>query len=307
LTAPPDEDALLRAAAAGDRAALEAFVEAAAPAAWALLRRLTADAATAEDALQETFVAAWQAAPQWRGDGPARAWLLGIARRQAARTWRRRAGEPPTTDELGALAVAAGWGADPEALAARAEDRARLLAALASLSPADREAITRVDLEGLRPAELAAARRRGPRRPPPRPPARPPAGGRVSPGVALLLLALLGVGALLLAQALAARAARAREGQPVGPLPAAWAHLAGADALLWFHSPRCGPCRAMRPAAEALAAAGRLVPVDVTADLALAQALGVRATPTTVRLRAGMVVAVRLGALRAAELEALAG
>ncbi len=162
MTAPPDEDALLRAAAAGDRAAFEAFVEAAAPAAWALLRRLTADAATAEDALQETCVAAWQAAPQWRGDGPARAWLLGIARRQAARTWRRRAGEPPTTDALGALAVAAGWGADPEALAARAEDRARLLAALATLSPADREAITQVDLEGLRPAELAAARGEAP-------------------------------------------------------------------------------------------------------------------------------------------------
>jgi len=53
LTGPPDEDALLCAAAAGDRAAFEAFVEAAAPAAWALLRLLAALSPTAAEVTDE--------------------------------------------------------------------------------------------------------------------------------------------------------------------------------------------------------------------------------------------------------------
>ncbi len=150
------EDALLRRAAAGECGAFEALVDRTAPAVWSLLRRLTADEATAEDAMQETFVAAWRSAPQWRGDGAARSWLLGLARRHAARTWRRRAGEPSQHESLAELALSAGWGSDPEVAAARSEDRALLLGAMARLSEGDREVLGRCDLEGLTPTELAA-------------------------------------------------------------------------------------------------------------------------------------------------------
>jgi len=156
MTPLPPEDRLLRLAAAGDRQAFDAFVAAMAPAVWRVLCRLTASESVAEDAMQETFLGAWRAAPTWRGEASARSWLFGLARRQAARTWRRRVGEPQTHDTLGELALAAGWGTDPETLAARSQDRAKLLVAVATLSDRDREVIVRCDLEGVAPVELAA-------------------------------------------------------------------------------------------------------------------------------------------------------
>ena len=105
--------------------------------------------------MQETFLAAWAHASSYSGDRPARAWLFGVARRQAARTWRRRAGEPKYTESLEELGLQAGWGSDPEVAASRSEDRVVLLRALATLSEADQQVITRCDLEGLSAADLA--------------------------------------------------------------------------------------------------------------------------------------------------------
>lgn len=153
---PEAENHLLSRARAGDGQAFDDLVVATAPAVWSLVRRLTADDATAEDALQETFVAAWHGVDGFRGDGTARAWLYGLARRQAARTWRRRAGEPLTTEPLAELALQAGWGADPESIVARAEDRRALLAGIARLSAADQQVLSRCDLEGATPTEVAA-------------------------------------------------------------------------------------------------------------------------------------------------------
>lgn len=150
------EDALLQQVAGGDRAAFDRLVEQLAPPTWTLLRRLTADEARAEDALQETFLAVWRGASGHRHEGSARAWVFGLARRQAARTWRRRAGEPATTESLVELAKRAGWGDDPESLAARAEDRQTLRAALDTLRPASRDLVSRCDLEGFTPSEVAA-------------------------------------------------------------------------------------------------------------------------------------------------------
>lgn len=143
-------------AGTGDRAAFNALVRATAPPVWTLLRRLTIDEPTAEDALQETFAAVWLSAPRYAGEGSARALIYGIARRHAARTWRRRSGEPATTEPLPELAVAAGWGSDPEAIAARAEQREHLLQAIAALPDGDQHLLSRCDLEGATPAEVAA-------------------------------------------------------------------------------------------------------------------------------------------------------
>ncbi|MCB9780588.1 MAG: RNA polymerase sigma factor [Alphaproteobacteria bacterium] len=159
----PSDRALLERAAAGDRAAFRAFVARHRGPVWRLLRATCGSEQSAEDALQETFLAVHRAAGSFQGDADARAWLFGIARRQAARTWRRRAGEPlaaePLDDAqpLAALGASAGWGGDPERVVAAAEDRRRLQAALATLSSHDQEVIVLRDLEGLTGPEAAAA------------------------------------------------------------------------------------------------------------------------------------------------------
>ncbi len=109
--------------------------------------------------MQETFLAACRAAGSWRGEGSVRAWLLGLARRQAARTWRRRKGEPLDPVPLHELGNLAGWGRDddPEAFAQALQDRRRLRAALLRLSPQDREVIVLRDLEQLTGPEAAEA------------------------------------------------------------------------------------------------------------------------------------------------------
>ncbi len=143
------ETQLLQQSGEGDRAAFDELVQRTSPAVWTVCRRLTSGEDAAEDAMQETYVAAWRGAAAYRDEGSVRAWLYGLARRQAARTWRRRAGEPTAPIPLHELGALAGWGADPEVAAARAEDRAHLLHALSTLSELDQEIVMLCDLQGL--------------------------------------------------------------------------------------------------------------------------------------------------------------
>ena len=70
----------------------------------------------------------------------------------------------------------------------------------------------------------------------------------------------------------------------------------GSNALLFFHSPTCGPCRVMQPHVEALAARDHRVHlVDVSVRPDMARAYDVRATPTLVAIRRGSITDVRMG------------
>jgi RNA polymerase sigma-70 factor (ECF subfamily) len=143
--------------AEGDRVAYARLVDHSRDGLFRYLRSLVRDDAAAEDALQEVLIGVWRGARRWRSDGSARVWMYGIARRQAARSWRRRAGQPDHLESLEALAVAAGFGdaRDPEQLVAALEDQARVHAALDRLSDDDREVLTLRDLEGLSGGEVA--------------------------------------------------------------------------------------------------------------------------------------------------------
>jgi RNA polymerase sigma-70 factor, ECF subfamily len=151
-----EDGELIERTARGDRAAFASLVQRWRDPLFRYLRSIVPEE-SAEDALQETFLAVFRGAGGFRGDGSARAWLFGIARRMAARQRRRRAGEPARTEPLEALGVAAGWGAtrDPEELASALEDRTRLQAALDALSDEDREVIVLADLEQLTGPEVA--------------------------------------------------------------------------------------------------------------------------------------------------------
>jgi RNA polymerase sigma-70 factor (ECF subfamily) len=148
---------LLERTAAGDRRAFERFVTAHEAAVLRFLRTRTADPAVAEDALQETFIAAWRSARTFRSDGSARAWLLAIARNAVRRQYRRPVGEPDAFEPLDAAAIRAGWGRDPHDEWADRITAAQLLErGFRGLSPADREILVLRDLEGLSNEETAA-------------------------------------------------------------------------------------------------------------------------------------------------------
>lgn len=151
-----DDLSLLAASARGDHAAFNELVLRHQAVVFRVARRVTTSDAAAEDALQETFIAAFKHAGEFRGQGTVRAWLLSIAHRSGLRSLRRRVGEPERFETLDELGAAAGWGAS-DTSSHDDDRRAALDTALASLSAEDRAIIVLRDLEDLSTAEAAAA------------------------------------------------------------------------------------------------------------------------------------------------------
>lgn len=148
--------ALLARSAAGDRAAFDRFVTENQAAVYRYLAALLGQAADAEDALQETFLAAWRNASSFRGQGAPRAWLFTIARHAASRLRRRRVDEPEELVSFEQLGLDAGWGAELEPLPEPDEQRRDLVrGALDRLTPVEREVIVLRDLEGFSGEETA--------------------------------------------------------------------------------------------------------------------------------------------------------
>jgi RNA polymerase sigma-70 factor (ECF subfamily) len=92
-TRPSADDALhaaVRRARLGSAAAFDELVVLAGPRLYRFLWARLGDDRDARDALQETFVAAWQGLPRLRDLERAWPWLVGIAARKAADVVRRR-------------------------------------------------------------------------------------------------------------------------------------------------------------------------------------------------------------------------
>ncbi|HEY2673429.1 MAG TPA: RNA polymerase sigma factor [Rugosimonospora sp.] len=87
---PPDGDDLLRRVALGEAAALEELYHRHGPALFGYLVRLCGDRMSAEEILQDTLLAVWRSAATFEGRAGARAWLFGVARRQAYQRLRLR-------------------------------------------------------------------------------------------------------------------------------------------------------------------------------------------------------------------------
>jgi RNA polymerase sigma-70 factor, ECF subfamily len=148
---------ILRRTAAGDATAFEVLVERHEAAVHRYIRALAGADDRIDDALQETFIAAWRGAGGFRGDDGARAWLLQIARNATHRQFRRRAGEPAHHLPLQALALEAGWGdTGAESFARRLEARDLVEAGFRGLGPEEREILVLRDLEQLSGEEAAA-------------------------------------------------------------------------------------------------------------------------------------------------------
>lgn len=146
---PPTNDAeaaIVARLAAGDRDALTALYVRYQRPLFAYLTLLATDRGTAEEILQDTLVAVWQCAARFEGRSSVRAWLFGIARRQAHNTLRRRALPLVGDDALAAL-PSPGPGPEESVLASAAG--ADVAAALRAVAPVHREVIVLALGEGL--------------------------------------------------------------------------------------------------------------------------------------------------------------
>ncbi len=156
LDAATDLD-LLQKTASGDGIAFTVFVKRHQAAVFRHASCLATHREDAEDLLQETFLSAFKAASQFRGDASGRTWLFHITRNAALRRIELHTTISETELPLDSLAVKAGWGTvNPESLAMLAEDRERLERALSALPQEEREIILLRDWERVSGEETVA-------------------------------------------------------------------------------------------------------------------------------------------------------
>ncbi len=101
-----DDATLVRAVAAEDAAALRCLYDRHVPWLVARLRARCLDETVVADAVEDTFLAVWNGAGRWRGDGDVAAWIWGIGVRQLVNHL-RRAGRQSRPDPFAAPGDAA--------------------------------------------------------------------------------------------------------------------------------------------------------------------------------------------------------
>jgi RNA polymerase sigma factor (sigma-70 family) len=153
-----DDDDLLAACAEGDEQALGSLYDRFGTVAYRLALRVVRDAALAEDAVQEAFLAVWrQAASFDRSRGRPSTWILTLVHRRAVDLVRSQVRFNALPDQLETMAPQAvvAEGADDDV--ALRETRREVQAALATLSRAEREVLDLAYWRGLTQSEIATA------------------------------------------------------------------------------------------------------------------------------------------------------
>lgn len=151
-----DDLSLVARVATRDRAAFTTLMERHLAGLFRYASLLAHGAPQAEDAVQEAFATLWRDAGSFRGESSLRSWLRTITRNALARQLRKKADEPAEIEPLDELAEQAGWGA-ADAVSARLEDRDLVRRVFETLTPADRELLWLIEVDGLSLEEAAAA------------------------------------------------------------------------------------------------------------------------------------------------------
>jgi RNA polymerase sigma-70 factor (ECF subfamily) len=157
------DDALMRRAGGGDKAAFAVLVRRHLARATAVAQRIVANRSDAEEIVQETFLRCWQKAPDWLpandradGDGSGRAqigtWLYRVLVNLCLDRRRR-----PQPVDIEAAAEIADERADGFDARAQSETSRRVAAAMAALPDRQRAALALCYFEGLGNIEAAAA------------------------------------------------------------------------------------------------------------------------------------------------------
>jgi RNA polymerase sigma-70 factor (ECF subfamily) len=146
------EELLLRFRATRDPEALGALFDATAPSLLRVALSVAPDAASAENALQETFLAVLEAPERWDAARPVMPWLLGILHNQVGKVRRDGARRPDPLRLPPPLAD------DPSDAAASREDQERVRAAIDELPEPYRNVALLRWRHGLDPADIAHVR-----------------------------------------------------------------------------------------------------------------------------------------------------
>ncbi len=149
VAAPDDDRALIEAARAGDRAAVDELLARYEPAIYRFGLRMCGDEESAREVLQETMLAAFRHLPGFRGDASLSTWLYQIARSFCIKE-RRGAAPMVELDER-----EADPSPPPDQQAHAREIGAALARAIASLPAEQREVLVLRDVEGLSAEEAA--------------------------------------------------------------------------------------------------------------------------------------------------------
>ncbi|MGO9557664.1 MAG: RNA polymerase sigma factor [Acidimicrobiales bacterium] len=143
---------LVRRVAAQDREALADLYRRHGRVLFGQILIVVSDRGTSEEVLQDTMVAVWHGAPEFRGDSRVRSWMIGIARRKA-RDRMRRHRTSGVDDEI--LSQHSDGAPGPELLALDRIELAAVASAVTALRPSHREVLGLVFGAGLTLAEVA--------------------------------------------------------------------------------------------------------------------------------------------------------
>jgi len=154
----PGDEALVRAIAARDHAALRLLFDRYAPAAMGLAARVLRDAMLAEDVVQEAFLAIWEHPDNYRPDrGSVRAFIFQIVHNRAVDRVRREASQQRRVAEQAVLADRDEPGIDEVVTddAELADRRRQMRAALTSIPAEQRRIIELMYFDGLTQRQVA--------------------------------------------------------------------------------------------------------------------------------------------------------
>ena len=149
--AESSDSELVRAVADGDTGALRALYDRHAPWLSVRLTRRCNDRGLVAEAIQDTFVAVWQVAGSFRGDGDVGAWLWGVAVRRLVSRLRRRGGRA----EVLLAELPGGQETSAEDQVLLGVEYGDLGTALARLSPDMRAVVQATILDGLTAREAS--------------------------------------------------------------------------------------------------------------------------------------------------------
>jgi RNA polymerase sigma-70 factor (ECF subfamily) len=147
-----DDAALLQDIARGNQDALAMLYQCYGAQLLSYLRRFLTDSRTAEEVLQDTFLAVWRCAGTYSHRSSVRLWLLGIARRQAMNRLRR---DGALTRWLEHEEDVIDQRSNPETLVLVQLEVEDLYSALGAIGPLHREVLGLLLVDGLSYAEIA--------------------------------------------------------------------------------------------------------------------------------------------------------